>query len=320
MTGAPFTAELATREAFLAQVIEKLGTHPCNFQTAFREISTSGRDNRRRAAGVLLPLLFRESSPGSLSAKGSFLFQLIKRSSTVPQPGDLSFPGGMLQPVLDRILKPLVTHGPFPIIRGNARKYAVSQNADAFGLISLFLTNALRESWEEIRLPPSRVVFLGPLPTYNLNLFRRTIFPVAGFVKNPGLLHPNREVEKIVEIPLSSFYQEERFGCYQVVAGHPNGGIPLQYPCLIHQDLDGVEEVLWGATFNIIVQFLEIVLNYRLPEWKNGPVVKRIIKPDYLTGHHSSRTSQFMDNIFDILNRMRNHKSQSSLDRKCLHC
>lgn len=288
MTGQPAVAELNTREAFLARVIEKLGTHPCDFQTAFRGIATSGRDDHRRAAGVLLPLLFRESSPGSSTSEGSFLFQLIKRSHRVPQPGDLSFPGGMLHPVLDRILRPLLTHGPFPILRGNARKYAVSQNADAFKLISLFLTNALRESWEEIRLPPSRVFFLGPLPTYKLVLFRRTIFPVAGFVGTPGLLHPNWEVEKIVEIPLSSFYQKENFGCYQVDAGNPDVKKPLQYPCLIHHDPDGGEEVLWGATFNIIVQFLGIVLDYRLPEWKEGPVIKRSLKPDYLTGRRSS--------------------------------
>jgi 8-oxo-dGTP pyrophosphatase MutT (NUDIX family) len=288
MTGQPAVAELNTREAFLVRVIEKLGTHPCDFQTAFREIATSGRDNRRRAAGVLLPLLFHESSPGSSAAEGSFLFQLIKRSSTVPQPGDLSFPGGMLHPVLDRILRPLLTHGPFPVLRGNARKYAVSQNADSFRLISLFLTSALRESWEEIRLSPFRVFFLGPLPTYSLTLFRRTIFPVAGFLENPGLLHPNREVEKIVEIPLSSFYQKEHFGCYQIDAGDSDGKKPPQYPCLIHHDPDGGDEVLWGATFNIIVQFLGIVLNYRLPEWENGPVIMRSLKPDYLTGRRSS--------------------------------
>ena len=284
MTGQSADAEINTREPFLARVIEKLGKQPCDFPTTFREIATSGRDNRRRAAGVLLPLLFRESSQGSSNTEGSFLFQLIKRSSRVPQPGDLSFPGGMLHPVLDRILRPLLTHGPFPILRGNARKYAVLQNADAFGLISLFLTNALRESWEEIRLPPSRVCFLGPLPTYNLTLFRRTIFPVAGFVGNPGLLHPNREVEKIVEIPLSSFYQKEHFGCYQLAGGTPNGKEPLQYPCMIHHDPDGSEEVLWGATFNIIVQFLGIVLNYRLPEWRKGPVIMRSLNLDYLTG------------------------------------
>jgi 8-oxo-dGTP pyrophosphatase MutT (NUDIX family) len=287
MTGQPPDVEINTRDAFLDRVIEKLGTHPCDFQKTFREITTSCKDNRRLAAGVLLPLLFRESSPGSSTAEGSFLFQLIKRSPTVPQPGDLGFPGGMLHPVLDRILRPLLTHGPFPILRGKARQYAVSQNADAFGLISLFLANALRESWEEIRLPPSCVIFLGPLPTYNLTLFRRTIFPVAGFVENQGLLRPNREVEKIVEIPLASFYQEEHFGCYQIEAGAPDRKKPLQYPCLIHHDPDGGEELLWGATFNIIVQFLGIVLDYRLPEWKQGPVIIRSLKPDYLTGRHS---------------------------------
>lgn len=288
MTGQAADAEVNTRETFLARVIEKLGTRPCDFQTTFREIATSGGDNRRRAAGVLLPLLFRESSPGSSASNGSFLFQLIKRSPTVPQPGDLSFPGGMLHPVLDRLLRPLLTHGPFPILRGYARKYAVSQNPDVFRLISLFLTNALRESWEEIRLPPSRVFFLGPLPTYNLILFQRTIFPVVGFVGNPGLLHPNREVEKIVEIPLLSFYQKKNFGCYQLNAGDPDGKKPLQYPCLIHHDSDGGEEVLWGATFNIIVQFLGIVLNYRLPEWEKGPVILRSLKPDYMTGRRPS--------------------------------
>jgi hypothetical protein len=71
----PTDREINTRKAFLARVIEKLGTHPCDFQTTFREIATSGRDNRRRAAGVLLPLLFRESPHGRTTAEGSFLFR-----------------------------------------------------------------------------------------------------------------------------------------------------------------------------------------------------------------------------------------------------
>jgi hypothetical protein len=73
-----------------------------------------------------------------------------------------------------------------------------------------------------------------------------------------------------------------------MVAGDPDGQKPLQYPCLIHHDPNGGEEVLWGATFNIIVQFLGIVLNYRLPEWEKGPVILRSLKPDYLTGRRSS--------------------------------
>lgn len=287
MTLQPVDAVFKTHDLFLDRVIEKLGTHPCDFLTAFRETTTSVKENRRRPAGVLLPLLYREPSPEGSTTEGSFLFQLIKRSATVPQPGDLSFPGGMLHPILDRLLRPLLTHGPFTILHGNALKYALSQEADLFGLITLFLTNALRETWEEIRLPPSRVVFLGPLPVYNLTFFRRTIFPVVGFVERPGLLHPNREVEKTMEIPLSSFYEKERIGRYQVATGDVDGRRPLEYPCLIHHEPDGGEEILWGATFNIIVRFLEIVLNYRLPEWEKGPLVKRRVNPDYLTGRRS---------------------------------
>jgi 8-oxo-dGTP pyrophosphatase MutT (NUDIX family) len=274
------------RTEFPARIIVKLGTRHCDFQETFCRINDDALTNQhRRAAGVLLPLLFREASSGG---KGQFIFQLIKRSSLVPQPGDLSLPGGMLHPVLDRLLRPILIHGPFPILRGKARAYARQQQAPAFRFITLFLTNALRESWEEIRLSPASVLFLGPLPTYSLTIFRRTIFPLVGFVINPGPPRPNREVEKIVEIPLSSFFREDLFGCYRIDASDSTGHRSLQYPCMIHRDSDGTEEVLWGATFHIIISFLEIVMDYRLPEWRNGPFIAKSLRSDYLTGRPSS--------------------------------
>ncbi len=283
---APDPGYFTDREAFLARVVEKLGTTVCDFQETFRSFAPSENgDRHRRAAGVLLPILFRESTPGG---GGQFVFQLIKRSSLVPQPGDLSLPGGMLHPLLDRFLSQLLIHGPFPILMGKARAYALRQQAPSFRVITLFLSNALREAWEEIRLSPVRVRFLGPLPTYNLTLLQRTIFPLAGFVKHPGTLRPNREVEKVVEIPLLSFYREELYGCYRVVSHASAGEPPLQYPCLIHRDSNGGEEILWGATFHIILTFLEIVTSWRLPEWRKGPVIVRKLNPDYLTGRRPS--------------------------------
>jgi 8-oxo-dGTP pyrophosphatase MutT (NUDIX family) len=271
---------------FPAMIIAKLGSRHSDFQETFQRIHVGGKtDQRHRAAGVLLPLLFREASPGGM---GRFVFQLIKRSSLVPQPGDLSLPGGMLHPALDRLLRPILLYGPFPILRGAARTYALQQQTPAFRFITLFLTNALRESWEEIRLSPARVRFLGPLPTYSLTLFRRTIFPLVGFVENPKPPRPNREVEKIVEIPLSSFYREDHFGCFRIGGPGSRGRESLEYPCLIHRDSDGAEEVLWGATFFIIVSFLGIVMNFRLPEWRNGPIIVRNLRPDYLTGRPPS--------------------------------
>jgi 8-oxo-dGTP pyrophosphatase MutT (NUDIX family) len=274
------------RTGFPARVVERLGTRHCDFRETLRQLNLDrGTDRHRLAAGVLLPLLFREASPGG---KGQFIFQLIKRSALVPQPGDLSLPGGMLHPLLDRLLRPLLVHGPFPILGGKAREYALRQNGPSFPLITLYLANALRESWEEIRLSPAKVRFLGPLPAYSLNLFRRTIFPLAGFVQNPEVPRPNREVEKVVEIPLSSFYREENFGCFRIGGPGSTGRESLEYPCLIHRDSDGADEVLWGATFYIIVSFLGIAMDFHLPEWQNGPVIERSLRSDYLTGRPRS--------------------------------
>jgi hypothetical protein len=273
------------RDEFLARVTEKLGTHPSNFRSAMEQIKASGRTVApHQAAGVLLPLLFRASLADTQS-KGQFVFQLIKRSSRVSQPGDLSCPGGMVHPILDRLLRPLLLHGPFPIIRGQARTYMSQRGPAIRQIMALFLANALRESWEEIRLSPVRVFFLGPMPTYSLTLFRRTIFPLAGYIETPGSLHLNCEVEKIVEIPLASFYREDLIACYTFSLPEPTEpGIlkSFQFPCLIHFEPDGGEEILWGATFHILTQFLRIVMDYRLPDWRKGRTVQRTLRPDYL--------------------------------------
>lgn len=280
---------MSDRYGFPDAVIQKLGTHASDFQITFLDIlHEGGMNDRHRAAGVLLPLLFRKTAS---SERGEFAFQLIKRSSCVPQPGDLSLPGGMLHPLMDRFLRLLLILAPSGILHGKARTYALQQKSGSFRIITLFLTNALRESWEEIRLCPNRVRFLGPLPTYRLTLFRRTIFPLVGFVENPGLPRLNREVEKIVEVPLSAFFQEDLFGCYQIEADHSPAQTALRYPCLIHTDSDGREEVLWGATFHIIVGFLKIVMDYRLPEWIHGRIVRRKIQSDYMTGRPAPRSS-----------------------------
>jgi 8-oxo-dGTP pyrophosphatase MutT (NUDIX family) len=280
------------RDTFLKRAIERLGIYPSDFPSTIAQIKASRNSIApRQAAGVLLPLLFRKSSSGNQS-EGQFVFQLIKRSSRVSQPGDISCPGGIIHPIIDLLLRPLLIHGPFPIIRGPARIYASQRQPAIRRIMTLFLVNALRESWEEIGLSPFHVRFLGPLPTYSLMRFRRTIFPLVGFVEKPGSLNPNREVEKIVEIPLVSFYEKDLIGCYMLSAPDQTDRDVLrsfQYPCLIHHDSNGGEEILWGATFHILVQFLEIVMDYRLPDWGKGRVVHRTLHSDYLTGGSTSK-------------------------------
>jgi 8-oxo-dGTP pyrophosphatase MutT (NUDIX family) len=284
----PDLGTISRRDEFLKQATDRLGSHPSDFQEALRRISDSGKTNTpHMAAGVLLPLLFRDTPRSGQHQEDQFIFRLIKRSALVPQPGDLSCPGGMLHPLLDRFLRPFLIHGPFPLLSGGAGDYAARRGQVVSRIITLFLTNAVREAWEEIGLSPSRIRFLGPLPTYDLKRFRRTIFPLVGYVTQPWAPTPNREVERIVEIPLAAFYRAEQFGCLTLSAAdpsNPSGRISIQHPCLIHRDPDGGEEILWGATFKIIVQFLSIVMDYRLPSWQDGRLIERTLRSDYLTG------------------------------------
>ncbi len=103
-------------------------------------------------------------------------------------------------------------------------------------------------------------------------------------MEKAGPPRPNREVEKIVEIPLATFFKEAHIGCYTLSvpdASEAGVSVPIRYPCLIHHNPDGGEEILWGATFHILTRFLAIVMDYQLPDWTEGPVVERTLRPDY---------------------------------------
>ncbi|MBE9546810.1 MAG: hypothetical protein IMF10_04835, partial [Proteobacteria bacterium] len=91
---------LSQRDKVLHLIVDRLGGVPVDFSEKANLIKAEKTgDDDRLAAGVLLLLFFRE---------GEFVFQLIKRASTVPQPGDISCPGGMLNAFLDPLLRPLV--------------------------------------------------------------------------------------------------------------------------------------------------------------------------------------------------------------------
>jgi hypothetical protein len=278
---------LADKEKLLAVTTEKLGSVPIDFAEKIAFIrSTEGSGETHLAAGVLLLLHWREGGNGSRGEPGEFYFQLIKRSARVAQAGDLSCPGGMLHKVLDPMLAHIVRGRLIPVLRGAAGRHARARGDDSFRAITLFLTNALRESWEEMGLNPCNITFLGPLPCYSLMIFRRTIFPLVGVVRNEWRFRPNCEVDKVVEIPLRSFFERENYGCFSIQASPElvSQDDPREFPCLIHRDAEGVEEVLWGATFNIIMQFLAIVFDFRPPAPAGGRTVKRVLRPEYLTG------------------------------------
>jgi 8-oxo-dGTP pyrophosphatase MutT (NUDIX family) len=274
------------KNKFLDLVIEKLGNTPIDFFEKLKCIKALRKSQETHlAAGILLILNFKKNLDLSGPDNGEFFIQLIKRSDKVSQPGDLSCPGGMLDRFYDPILSFFISTGLIPTLQGSALTYASKRGHDTFKTINLFLANALRESWEEIGISPFNILFLGALPSYSFYPAKRTIFPIAGVVKNSYRLHLNEEVEKIVDIPLKEFFNTENFARFIIeppLPSRPSQDYPQEYPCLVYTDSDGDVEILWGATYNIIMDFLHLTLGYNQPDLKGRRIISRSLRPDYM--------------------------------------
>jgi 8-oxo-dGTP pyrophosphatase MutT (NUDIX family) len=277
---------LSNRDAFLDLIADKLAQAPIDYyEKAQGSCAVPNLPTDRRTAGVLLLMKFEEPSSGL--SDGGFYFLLIKRSANIAQPGDLSCPGGMLNQTWDQLGGRLIRKGCLPNLRGKGLTYAKRRDGETYRLITLYLANALREAWEEIGLSPFNIRFLGPLSTYGLILFQRTIFPLVGFIKHPWRFCTNHEVEQIIEIPLTAFYDEANFARYVIGYRNPQQSGEFQYgefPCLICRDDLGCEQILWGATFHIIVNFLKTIVDYQLPPWYLQRTIERNLPDNYTQG------------------------------------
>ncbi len=209
---------------------------------------------------------------------------LNKRSSKVLQPGDLCCPGGGIEKrdmLLSRMLRWYLPH---------LRKWTPwhqwknGGGQKAKGL-ALLLTTALREGWEEMRLNPFKVDFIGPLPSQKLVMFNRRIHPLVGWVPSVQGLVTNWEVEKIVLIPFSRLFDPRHYARYRLRYDTKSGEILRQddFPCFIHRSPVG-DEILWGATFRITMDFLRSVFGFQLPNLDNAPVIQRVLGRSYLNG------------------------------------
>ncbi|MDD5475619.1 MAG: CoA pyrophosphatase [Syntrophales bacterium] len=282
------TQLLNDKELVLKLIRERLGATPVNYARQMAAIRSHNRDGKTlpwKPAGVILPLCFKETDEGFTPQPGGFVFQFIRRSSSVSQGGDISGPGGMLSPRLDRLLRLPLMMGITPILRGLPKTLAKKRGKEEFAAIGLFLANALREAWEEIRLNPCNVEFLGPLPFRNLVLFTRTIFPLVGHVKKDYTFRPNHEVERVVEIPLAAFFREEFHGTCRINDSANGSASIFETPCIIWKGKDGLEDVLWGATLYIVINFLEIVFDFRFREMCGKRLITRTLDQDYLKGN-----------------------------------
>jgi len=281
------------QESLRSHVVEALGWEPVEYLAEFDFIDKR-RKNRGTWAGgaVLLPLYFREDRDQGGNNSGHYVFLLNRRSEKVQQPGDLCAPGGGIHPFLDSLSGRLLRFGLLPGIRGPGLTLAKQKGKSTYEKILFLLANALRESWEELRLSPFNVEFLGSLPTYHLHHRPWIIFPLVGRVKHGWKPKLSWEVYKIVSIPLGKFFDRANYAVYSLevpenlmAQGIPN---PWEFPCLVHKE-NGEEEILWGATFEIIRTFFKIVFGFSFPVPEKGKIVHRPLSSNYLSGREKKR-------------------------------
>jgi hypothetical protein len=212
---------------------------------------------------------------------------LNKRSLKVRQPGDLCCPGGGISPRLDFWLANLLILPFFPLARWPYWSSWRRRRQSESRLLALLLATSLRESFEEMRLNPLNVRFLGPLPPQRLVMFRRVIYPMVAWTPSQKRFHPNWEVDKLVYIPLQSLLNPSNYAKFRLNLemspkkrqNRPNEDLP----CFMHHTRNE-KELLWGATYRIATVFLEFVFGFKPPGLDSLPVVHGNLDETYLSG------------------------------------
>ena len=111
---------------------------------------------------------------------------------------------------------------------------------------------ALREAWEEIRLPAEAVEVLGLLDDTPTRATNFVITPVVGIVRDPVEFKPDgREIERVIEVPLATLRDPSIFRTEQ---WERDGEL---HPVLFYQV--SAEDLVWGATARILSQFLAML-------------------------------------------------------------
>jgi 8-oxo-dGTP pyrophosphatase MutT (NUDIX family) len=187
--------------------------------------SALARRTRREAsqsdlisAAVLLPITSGPGGAGGSGGSGEPHILFSKKSDAVPHhKGQFAFPGGIVEE------------------RDGSR-----------------VQTALREAWEEIRLPADAVEVLGLLDDTETRATQFVITPVVGIVTRQVAFRPDgREIERVIEVPLRTLRDPAIFRTEL----WERGGEEHQ----VHFFDVSVEDVIWGATARILKQFLDIV-------------------------------------------------------------
>ena len=219
---------------------------------------------------------------------------LNKRSKQVRQPGDLCCPGGAIEKLDHFIARLLSFRGSSLYKWPNWSELKTAQPVHA-QFLSLLYAAGLREAWEEMGLNPFGLTFLGPLPTQCLVLFRRSIHPMVAWVSYQKRFRLSWEVERIVRFPLRALLNPSNYALYRMyVPPHLEwrfSGIAVDFPCFIYT-IGGRAELLWGATFRIVTQFLELIFGFQIPDIEKLPMVPASVDEEYVFGRAKNGARQ----------------------------
>ena len=111
---------------------------------------------------------------------------------------------------------------------------------------------ALREAWEEIRLPAEAVEVLGLLDDTETRATSFIITPVVGIVTEAVDFVPDgREIERVIEVPLETLADPAIFRAETWARGGESHEV---YFYQVSPD-----DLVWGATARIVKQFLDML-------------------------------------------------------------
>ncbi len=239
-------------------------------------------DGIRNASAVMFLLGLMPSDNGQVLEPSLIL---NKRSQAVNQAGDLCCPGGGISPGIDTFLAKIMALPGLPMWRWPFWPAIRSRRSKEAEILRILFFTSLRECFEEMRLNPFGVRFLGSLPVQRLVMFGRVIYPMVGWVTKQQHFRLNWEVEKIVSIPLRKLLNPDNYVQYRLEMKDPNteNGSQQVYdaPSFLHKN--GLEtEVLWGATCRITMNFLELMFGFAVPTDGSLPVLRGSMDEAYL--------------------------------------
>jgi len=109
---------------------------------------------------------------------------------------------------------------------------------------------ALRETHEEVGIPPENVEVLGSFRGLRTRSTNILVTPFVGIVHGSPALRPDpKEVAEIFEVPLGALDDPRYRGYHQ----YANNGNATQHPAILYAG-----QIIWGLTYSLTLTFLRL--------------------------------------------------------------